>query len=69
MTQGMLAVMVAHAATANLKGTAFGFFNPVWLPGRLGAFWGCGGPLFQYSLKFACRTSDHQPGHRPARAA
>ncbi|MBW8898462.1 MAG: MFS transporter [Massilia sp.] len=29
MTQGLLAVMVAHAAPANLKGTAFGFFNLV----------------------------------------
>jgi MFS family permease len=27
MTQGLLAVMVAHTAPANLKGTAFGFFN------------------------------------------
>jgi MFS family permease len=29
MTQGLLAVMVAHTAPANLKGTAFGFFNLV----------------------------------------
>ncbi len=29
MTQGLLAVMVAHTAPANLKGTAFGFYNLV----------------------------------------
>jgi MFS family permease len=29
MTQGLLAVMVAHAAPPELKGTAFGFFNLV----------------------------------------
>ncbi len=29
MTQGLLAVMVAHTAPAKLKGTAFGFFNLV----------------------------------------
>jgi MFS family permease len=29
MTQGLLAVMVAHTAPANLKGTGFGFFNLV----------------------------------------
>lgn len=29
MTQGLLAVMVAHTAPSNLKGTAFGFFNLV----------------------------------------
>ena len=29
MSQGLLAVMVAHAAPASLKGTAFGFFNLV----------------------------------------
>jgi len=29
MTQGLLAVMVAHTAPVNLKGTAFGFFNLV----------------------------------------
>jgi predicted MFS family arabinose efflux permease len=29
MTQGLLAVMVAHTAPATLKGTAFGFFNLV----------------------------------------
>lgn len=27
LTQGLLATMVAHSAPANLKGTAFGFFN------------------------------------------
>jgi len=27
LTQGLLATMVAHAAPADLKGTAFGFFN------------------------------------------
>jgi MFS family permease len=27
MTQGLLATMVAGAAPANLRGTAFGFFN------------------------------------------
>jgi len=29
MTQGLLAAMVAHAAPADLRGTAFGFFNLV----------------------------------------
>lgn len=29
MTEGLLAVMVAHTAPANLRGTAFGFFNLV----------------------------------------
>jgi predicted MFS family arabinose efflux permease len=29
MTQGLLAVMVAHTAPSSLKGTAFGFFNLV----------------------------------------
>jgi MFS family permease len=29
MTQGLLAAMVAHTAPANLRGTAFGFFNLV----------------------------------------
>jgi MFS family permease len=29
LTQGLLATMVAHAAPADLKGTAFGFFNLV----------------------------------------
>ena len=29
MTQGLLASMVAHAAPADLRGTAFGFFNLV----------------------------------------
>ncbi|HZZ02684.1 MFS transporter, partial [Paraburkholderia sp.] len=27
MTQGLLATMVAHTAPAQLRGTAFGFFN------------------------------------------
>ena len=29
MTQGLLSAMVAHAAPADLRGTAFGFFNLV----------------------------------------
>jgi MFS family permease len=50
ITQGLLATMVAHAAPADLRGTAFGFFNLVsglamllasllagWLWDRLGA--------------------------------
>jgi MFS family permease len=50
MTQGLLAVMVAHTAPANLKGTAFGFFNLVsWIAMLLasvvaGALWERSGP-------------------------
>ncbi|VVE06384.1 permeases of the major facilitator superfamily protein [Pandoraea terrae] len=64
MTQGLLATMVAHAAPARLRGTAFGFFNLlsgiVTLASSVtaGIFWDRMGPAatFYAGAGFCCVT-------------